>query len=258
MKTICQTIIFLALAAAISSNAAVPQTTVYRGRLLDSTGNTVDNSSVQINFILYDAASGGTALYEDRNAGVSVEGGMYSCVIGDDTTDYSRTTTDYGTALGMATHMEISIGGSTMSPREELRSQPYAINAEFAPLTVDIDTGSITWQIPASPMVGIENTIPIDLTNATQVRIKINSQVINAGGASAPKFLGVWSPDQVSWYYFDGSSGPTLDVSTDGLHVSSWTDITDAAKGEVYITIAVMDGSTTCQVKYTMFQADFR
>lgn len=106
---------------------------VYRGRLLDSTGNVIDSGAVAVNFKLYDAAAVGNLLYEDYNPAVSVSGGLYRAVVGDDTTDHGNgaATTSLITALqsAAAVYLELEIDGSTMAPREKIEAAPFALVA---------------------------------------------------------------------------------------------------------------------------------
>lgn len=255
-------ILFLVLVLAGQLPAAVAQTTVYRGRLLDDDGNTVDTNSVQINFILYDALTGGNSIYEDRNSGVSVEGGVYRCVIGDDTTDYGHETTDYSAALADATHLEISIGGSTMSPREELQSQAYAIDAEFAPFHVDtLDYTTFVWTNMPSALTEISESgmmlsrTKIDLTNATQVRLTV---AVLARGSNQAKIRLQYSTDQSTWDYLDGSSEPSVAIRSTGLQVSNWVDLEDDAKADVFLRIVGINGNGRRDPVFGLMNAQFR
>ena len=73
---------------------------------------------------LYDELSGGSLLYED-SASVEVIDGLYATYIGDDTVTGSISNALSATSL----YLEITINGQPLSPREQLVSVPYALNA---------------------------------------------------------------------------------------------------------------------------------
>lgn len=260
MKTTGKTMALTTLLLLAAGLSAEPTTVMYQGRLLDDTGNVVNTGSVQINFILYDALTGGTAIYEDRNAAVSVTDGLYRCVIGDDTTDYSRTTTNFSTALGMATHMEISIGGSTMSPREPFNSQPFVMRANFAPkiITMSGIWSTIWTNQPAglTEFKGTEETYTrLDLTNANEVRL--TAWLSTAGSANA-KIRGQYSTDLSTWNYLDGGTGPSININTTGVVNSGWVDLAAAAKADVYLRIVGIDGNNNADPDFGAVTLQFR
>lgn len=102
--------------------AQAPQLFRYQGRLVEN--NQLVNDTIPISFKLYDELSGGSLLYED-SASVEVIDGLYATYIGDDTV-----TGSISNALSAASlYLEITINGQTLSPREQLVSVPYALNA---------------------------------------------------------------------------------------------------------------------------------
>ncbi|MEM4248350.1 MAG: hypothetical protein QXH80_03705, partial [Candidatus Nanoarchaeia archaeon] len=117
------TIMTLAVAA-----SAAPSTIVYKGRLVDNNGNVVNSSGLPIYFRLYSVETGGSIIYEDRNASVAVIDGLYKCIIGDDTTNYGHQTTSLATALETANYMEIVVDGTVLTPRESFKAVPFALN----------------------------------------------------------------------------------------------------------------------------------
>ena len=102
--------------------AQEPQVFRYQGRILDN--DALVSGNLNFSFKLYDTPTGGTSLYEDA-ATIAVVDGLYSTMIGDDTTSGG----DLGDALNNpAVYLEIEVGGETLTPRERIVSVPYAMN----------------------------------------------------------------------------------------------------------------------------------
>jgi len=102
--------------------AQEPQVFRYQGRILDN--DALVSGNLDFSFKLYDTPTGGSSLYEDA-ATITVADGLYSTMIGDDTTSGG----DLGDALNNpAVYLEIEVGGETLTPRERIVSVPYAMN----------------------------------------------------------------------------------------------------------------------------------
>lgn len=102
--------------------AQEPQMFRYQGRILDN--DALVSGNLDFSFKLYDTPIGGSSLYEDT-ATIMVVDGLYSTMIGDDTTSGG----DLGDALNNpAVYLEIEVGGETLTPRERIVSVPYAMN----------------------------------------------------------------------------------------------------------------------------------
>lgn len=108
--------------------AVVPPTTLnYQGYLTDSTGNAINGSKeIQVNF--FDAASGGSASYGETHAGVNVEDGHFSILLGSGaaSTGSWPTNPDFSKALWLEITIEPSGASETLSPRIPFTPAPYA------------------------------------------------------------------------------------------------------------------------------------
>ncbi|HMP00791.1 MAG TPA: tail fiber domain-containing protein, partial [Kiritimatiellia bacterium] len=97
----------------------------YQGRLVD--GTNLVNGNVEMSLRLFDAATGGTMLYEDSNT-VTVVDGLYATHLGDDTTEGSL-----AAALAASeVWLEIAVDDVALTPRERIASVAYALVAEQA------------------------------------------------------------------------------------------------------------------------------
>lgn len=86
----------------------------YQGRLLS--GGAPANGSFNMTFALFDVASGGTALATVGPNSVAVANGLFNVVL------------DFGQNFdGQARWLEITVSGTTLSPRQPLTPSPYAL-----------------------------------------------------------------------------------------------------------------------------------
>lgn len=116
------------------SNSAT--TINYQGRLADSGGNPI-NDTVSLSFSVYDAAENGNLIWgPESHSAVSVSDGLFNVGLGSQTTNGIPTNIWNGDR-----YLEISVDGEALSPREEVRSVPFAMVANEA---LTVPNGSIT------------------------------------------------------------------------------------------------------------------
>ena len=89
----------------------------YQGRLTD-TGGTPLNGSFPMRFQLYDAASGGTLLWDSGVLTVDVSQGLFNVALDVDAADFS----------GQALWIRLYVNGEWLTPRQELLPAPYALS----------------------------------------------------------------------------------------------------------------------------------
>jgi hypothetical protein len=124
---------------------AAPQKINYQGLLKDSGGNPV-TGTVSITFKIYDAASGGSVLWQETHGSVAVDEGGFSVVLGEG---------DVPAALGDAVFsaserwLGITIGTDPeLAPRTQMVSVPYSQRVS----TVDrASAGAIAGQLEIIP-----------------------------------------------------------------------------------------------------------
>ncbi|MBN2004128.1 MAG: hypothetical protein JXA21_12300, partial [Anaerolineae bacterium] len=108
----------------------------YQGRLADSAGNPI-NDTVAMQFAMYDAVTDGSALWgPESHPTVPVSDGLFSVGLGSQTAGGIPTS-----VLSGDVWLEITVDGETLSPREQLRAVPYAMQANVA---LTVPDGSIT------------------------------------------------------------------------------------------------------------------
>lgn len=113
---------------------SVPQVLTYQARLTDASRITVDNATLAMQFTLYTALSGGSCVYvaggtcgTPTTVSVAVADGIFTVPIGDGTLTNAFTDEifDDNTAL----YLEVAIAGETLTPRRQLTSSAYAMQA---------------------------------------------------------------------------------------------------------------------------------
>lgn len=135
----------VALAACGSAPGQVPELLRYQAQLYSDTNPVT--TPVSLSLRIYDAASGGTLLYEDSNY-VGVVQGVYSTVLG----DFTKFGTLTNALASTNAHLQIKVYGVDIaSPRERMTAVPYAFDAKLAQGT---PTGGITGPMMALGAVG--------------------------------------------------------------------------------------------------------
>jgi len=102
--------------------AQVPSTLGYQSVLFDGSGVVVADGTYSITFKLYDAATGGTALWTETQS-VATSSGVFNAILGSATSLNLPFDTQYW--LGISVE-----GGAELSPRVQLTASPYSFTAQ--------------------------------------------------------------------------------------------------------------------------------
>jgi len=124
----------------ISSVSAVAPLTIinYQGRLLNTNGTPVTDSTASVVFKFYDAISGGSCLWSNSSASCATEvartvtltQGLFSEDLGDSVADTYAAISDTTFADNTRVYLEVVVGGETLTPRKRIVAAPYAMNAK--------------------------------------------------------------------------------------------------------------------------------
>lgn len=149
------------------SPTALPQMINYQGVLTDGGGNPLD-TTVSMTFTIYDAYSGGTALWTESHGSIITVGGLFTVLLGSSTPIPSTVFDEPNRWLGLA------VGGDPEMDREQMTSVPYAYRAGYADSvggvgdhthnSLDAADGSPTEAV----YVDNEGNVGIGTTNPTQ------------------------------------------------------------------------------------------
>lgn len=94
----------------------------------------------------------------------------------------------------------------------------------------------------------------IDLTNASTARLVVDVVVAGATGAT---LRGQYSLDGSTWFYLDGSGGPSAVIDSIGLAVSSTIMLDGAALADVFIRIVGKDGDAAADPAFGLIMLQF-
>lgn len=133
-------IVLLSLAGAQPAIAQIPQTVSYQGVLTDGAGNVVADGSYNLTFQIFNVATGGTPLWTEVQPAVPVSRGGFSVLLGSVTPFNLPFNGQYW--LGIAVN-----GGGELTPRVQLASSPYSLNAQSLALPF---TGSASVATPGA------------------------------------------------------------------------------------------------------------
>lgn len=103
--------------------ASVPHLINYQGRLTDAQGQPL-TGSYPVTFRIYDAETAGNLLWEEAHAGMVIDKGLFSVLLG--------SVTNLNIPFDKPYFLEIVVSGEVMSPRQRISSSGYAIHAEAA------------------------------------------------------------------------------------------------------------------------------
>ncbi len=111
------------LLVGVVSAQSVPALLNVQGKLTDTTGNPVADGSYSVMFTIYDAATGGTALWAENQV-ITTSGGLFSVMLGE-STSFPNDLFDVSSLwLGIKVESD-----PEMTPRQRLTTAPYAFRA---------------------------------------------------------------------------------------------------------------------------------
>jgi hypothetical protein len=197
--------ILFALCIIVSSLAysQVPRKISYQGVLADGSGNFIPDGNHSLTIKLYEAASGGSSVYEESQS-VAVVKGMFNAIIGSVTPIPSSLAFDRAYFLGVSVD-----GGTELVPRTAITASPYAMYASVAGVANSLApgvTGVVTSVNEKSGAVVLQGGGGTTVTSAGNT-ITISS----TGGGGGTGIQGVQSTD--GSIGITNSTGPIADLS---------------------------------------------
>jgi hypothetical protein len=112
--------------------AEVPGQVSFQGVLVGTDGKPTQGS-VDLVFTLYDAVTGGTAVWTESHDAVPVVDGVYDVALG------SSVPIDAAILANAPLHLEVTVNGEVLTPRFPLLAVPYAIEAQRARALVGLE-----------------------------------------------------------------------------------------------------------------------
>jgi hypothetical protein len=149
--------------------ASVPQTINYQGYLTNSGGTPVTGNT-SMTFRLYNAASGGVALWTETQPTVSVSNGTFSVLLGS-ATAFSTVPLAFDVPYWMTVQINAD---PEMAPRQPLVAVPYAFRASALDGAASVAAAQVTGALtaatlPAGSVTGTLSSIQIGINPTTQL-----------------------------------------------------------------------------------------
>lgn len=196
--------------SAPAATADIPRKMSYQGYLATAGGAPVTDGTYQLNFTLYDSAGGGTALWGETHASVSVESGVFHAILGGlvtldlpfDRTYFLEVTIQGGPGVG---------GPEVISPRTELTSSPYAIRSDSALYAMPAGAagGDLAGEYP-NPAVAPDAVTGAEILNGTLQAADIApGQVVKTVNGKTDNI------------FISGSGGATVTSSGDSIVITA-------------------------------------
>lgn len=186
-----------------SQAVSAPLMVTYQGRLL--VNNQMATTSLSMKFVLYTAASGGTAIYSasgtvstPQTITVTPTNGFFAINFGDTGTN-SLDPSIFQSNQNL--FLEVIIGGETLSPRKQITSAPFAFNAKYLDGVAATSTASSSTYIPISDSAGnfnfngvtstrlvVTGTSTLATTTITKLTATVTSSIQALGiGTTTPR-----------------------------------------------------------------------
>lgn len=138
----------LALASALCE-AVIPQTINYQGNLTTAAGTPV-SGPVMMTFRIYNAATGGSAIYAETQPSVGVANGSFNAVIG--------AVTPLALAFDVPYWLSVAINtDAEMSPRQPMASSAYAFRAAMLDSTATISGAQVSGSVASADFASSAN-----------------------------------------------------------------------------------------------------
>ena len=216
----------------VRASAGVPQQINYQGKLAGPNGGLIVCDTVQMQFNIYDLEIGGTSLWSETHHGVAVKNGLFSVVLG------SQTSIPYSVFNGETRYLGIRVEqDAEVTPRMPIMSAGYAFRsqlsdtAEYARVARGVSDKN--WQISEHGIYHSAGNVGI--------------------GTSSPEFLlDVDGAVNAKIYYGDGShlTGTKSELWTDAgtyIYANNATDVVVTDDSEVGIGTTTPSASLDVQ-----------
>lgn len=190
-----------------SAFANIPISVTQQGKLLDDSGEPM-TGDVDLEFTLYDSATGGTILWSDSISTTLDDNGVYSVTLGD-----SAQPIDSELLMGGEVYLALAVNGADeMSPRVELTSVPFATMAGTAQVAQSVEDGAITSDSVDSIEWSKITDVPAELTESSDLLAELQCNT-----DEVPLYDGSqWGCSGLDFPTYSGEDFATADQSCGG------------------------------------------
>ncbi len=240
--------------------ATPPRILMYQGRLLNSNGVPLSDSTATMSFALYDASSAGTCLWSNNSdtcasvttRSVTLTAGLFSEALGDTGASYAAIAESV--FMNNATvYLEVTVNGETLTPRKQMLAAPYAMNSDSLDGYGTTTSGATSSKVPVFDTSGnLVITGAPQGTGVSQGSLYVNPA--SAGVAANEILLGVavegssrFSVDEDGDTSVAGNlmvGGSTLAAPFSVDYVNGIVNVGDGTSTNSIIDFRASDGST--------------
>ncbi len=130
----------------------------------------------------------------------------------------------------------------------------------LAPESLTFRAGAETWTAQPAALTeylgGTSRRLKQDLTNMNQARLQVS--LTTAANAGATLALQYSSDGGTNWFYLDNTSGPSCTISSTGLAVSGWVNLTAGAKADVLLRLVGAGGNAVINPVFVTVMAQIK
>lgn len=171
----------MGVGALISTQAAPPRLLPFQGRITDASGTPVADGAKVVQFKIYDAPTGGTAVWNGEVQKITVNGGLVSTLLG---SKADLAAVDFNQALYLEITVDanadnqITVADPPLLPRQSVLPAVFAVEAQSARDSVKLqgfdwsavfDNGNpATGNIPANRVTFPVGSLPATVINANK------------------------------------------------------------------------------------------
>ncbi len=174
--------------ASVSSAVAAPATTMFEGALRSAGGTPAADGDYDVTFALYEAASGGSALWSETGK-IKVTGGAFATALG-----ATQAFDVAALAAKSALYLGVKVGADPELPRQPVHAGLFALHAKVADVAASL---SCTGCVPVSALklddnidLGSNSLKAGTITAGTVTADKVNAKDVVAQSVTAASFVG--------------------------------------------------------------------
>ena len=210
------TVLLASLLRPAPAVAANPTTMSFQGKVVNANGTNVTDGTYAFVFKLYTVSSGGSAIWTETQAGVTVTAGVFQVNLGSSCPFFVANACNSSTPIDFNANPNLHLGitfnsdpAGEMSPRVQLQSVPFAFNSDR------VGGRTVSELVHLSP--GSQQSGFINISGALQATsIDINSSVFTVSNTGVVTASGTINGLTLSGTSIAGNGTGTLVVTPGG------------------------------------------
>lgn len=142
LRTALYTCVLLFTLGLAAQAGSVPELISHQGRLLKADG-TPESGAHSLTFNVYEASSGGVALWTESHPGVVVDEGLFTVLLGSTVPVTSDLLSPPSSGSPVERWLEVTVDGQVLSPRMRLAAVPYSASSSRVDGDVETSPGEL-------------------------------------------------------------------------------------------------------------------